>query len=90
MRHLRGSRLDLFGLAHVRRVERELVQEYRGALTQAMDRLTDANAQTVLDLAELPDLVRGYEQVKLRSVETYRARMAELRADLDRVVAPQA
>ena len=34
-------------------------------------------------LAELPDGVRGYEDVKLRNVESYRQAMAGLRAQFD-------
>lgn len=34
-------------------------------------------------LAELPDVVRGYEDVKLRNVESYHQSLAELRAQLD-------
>jgi indolepyruvate ferredoxin oxidoreductase len=36
----------------------------------------------VVELADLPDLVRGYEDVKLRSVADYRERLAEMRAQL--------
>ena len=39
-------------------------------------------------LAELPDGVRGYENVKIRSVESYHQAMAELRAQLDELPDP--
>ena len=39
-------------------------------------------------LAELPDGVRGYENVKMRSVESYHQAMAELRAQLDELPDP--
>jgi len=35
-----------------------------------------------VQLASLPDMVRGYEEVKLRNVESYHQSMAELRAQL--------
>jgi hypothetical protein len=35
-------------------------------------------AATVTQLADLPDLIRGYEEIKLRSVERFRARAKEL------------
>ena len=36
-------------------------------------------------LAELPDGVRGYEDVKMRTVESYHQSLAELRAQLDEI-----
>ena len=38
-------------------------------------------------LAELPDSVRGYEDVKMRTVESYHQAMAELRTQLDEIPA---
>lgn len=80
LRRLRGTRLDPFGRAHVRVVERELVTEYLALLDDLTGHLTPDNHATAVELAALPDLVRGYEEVKLGNVEIYRARMAELRA----------
>jgi indolepyruvate ferredoxin oxidoreductase len=75
MRKLRGTRLDPFGLAEVRRVERELVAEYVD-LVPTLLALDDVDR--AVEIAELPDLVRGYEQIKLDNVARYRARLAEL------------
>ena len=83
MRRLRGTRLDLFGYAEVRRVERRLIGEYRELLREALERLTPANHAVVAEIAALPELVRGYEQIKLAGVERFRARAIELRSQLD-------
>ncbi|HTW11122.1 MAG TPA: indolepyruvate ferredoxin oxidoreductase family protein, partial [Solirubrobacteraceae bacterium] len=77
-RRLRGGPLDPFGHAHVRRVERALIDEYRGLVAAAVQRLTPENAALVLEIARLPELVRGYEQIKLAGVERMRERAAEL------------
>jgi indolepyruvate ferredoxin oxidoreductase len=82
MRRLRGTKLDLFGLPEVRRVERRLIGHYRATMTQALEAMTPANAATVLELAELPDEIRGYEDIKLRSVKKYEMRSARLRKRL--------
>ena len=50
-------------------------------------RLSPATAALAVQLAELPDGVRGYEDVKLRNVESYRQSLAELRAQLDEIAA---
>jgi indolepyruvate ferredoxin oxidoreductase len=82
MRRLRGTRLDVFGLPRVRRVERALPGEYRELMTRSLERLTPVTHATVAQIAELPDLVRGYEDIKLANVEKFRARAAELEAEL--------
>ncbi|MDH6622652.1 hypothetical protein M2271_000439 [Streptomyces sp. LBL] len=87
MRKVRGTRLDIFGYAGVRRVERALVEEYRDAVLRALD--TEgfhSGPDTVVELAALPDMVRGYEHIKLANVAAYRARQAELLAQLERPV----
>jgi len=75
LRRLRGTRLDPFGRAHVRQVERELIEDYRAVVLEAF---RTADADRVLALAELPDLVRGYEDVKLGNVRRYKEKQAEL------------
>ncbi len=81
-RRLRGTALDPFGRPMVRRVERALPGEYEQLLREALAQLTPENHATVLELAELPDVIRGYEEIKLRGVERFRERAAELRQTL--------
>ncbi|MBS42967.1 MAG: 2-oxoacid ferredoxin oxidoreductase [Nocardioides sp.] len=78
LRGLRGTRLDVFGYAKVRREERALIVDYVRAMREATARLTAHNADQVRVLAGLPEWVRGYEEIKLHSLETYYARRAEL------------
>jgi indolepyruvate ferredoxin oxidoreductase len=74
-RRVRGTKLDPFGRAEVRRVERELIDEYEATVAEALSMLTPATHGTALELFELPDLVRGYEEIKLRNVVLYRRRL---------------
>lgn len=83
MRRLRGTPLDLFGYAHVRRVERELASEYEQVIAALLNGLSHANHAALVSLASLPDEVRGYEDVKLASVEGYRKRFGEIRAEIE-------
>jgi len=87
MHSLRGTPMDPFGRTRVRVVERELIEEYLGLVDHLLARLSPATAALAVQLAELPDGVRGYEDTKLRNVESYRQSLAELRAQLDRVPA---
>ena len=81
-RKLRGTALDPFGRAKVRRVERELVTEYEGILAALAGGLDSDRLAEAIELANLPDLVRGYEDIKLANVDRYRSELARLRSSL--------
>ena len=82
MRGLRGTALDPFGRAAVRRVERALPGEYRAMIETALARLEASTHDAAVAIAELPDQVRGYEEIKLDSVRRYREQAKELLAKL--------
>jgi len=84
MRRLRGTKLDPFGRAHVRKVERELISEYEEMVAEALAQLTPERHATALELLELPDVIRGYEEIKLRNVALFRKRAQPLRKRLTR------
>ncbi len=76
MRRVRGTPLDLFGLAHVRRVERAMVPEYVEAVRSLLPHVTTANVAEAVAIASLPDRVRGYEHLKLERAAAYRAELS--------------
>ncbi|MET8000991.1 indolepyruvate ferredoxin oxidoreductase family protein [Nonomuraea glycinis] len=86
-RVLRGTALDVFGYAGVRRVERALITEYREVMRDALSRLTPGTAEAVASLAALPEMIRGYEDIKLARVAEWRA---QCRAELARLDEPAA
>jgi len=75
-KRLRGRVLDPFGWTKVRRAERALPGEYRAAITKVLGALTTQNLDAAVRVAELPDLVRGYEHLKLERVAEFRRRLA--------------
>jgi indolepyruvate ferredoxin oxidoreductase len=83
MRRLRGTRLDPFGKAEVRRVERTLISEYEDMVARTLSKLTPENHATALELLELPDLIRGYEEIKLRNVVMFRKRAQAIEKRLE-------
>ena len=68
--------VDPFGPSEVRRVERALIEEYRAMVLRALEMPSLHDAAVVI--AELPDLVRGYEAIKLRNVQRFHERAAAL------------
>jgi indolepyruvate ferredoxin oxidoreductase len=89
-KRLRGTAFDPFGRTEIRRLERALIDEYRALVAQALDELAPATAAVVLQIVQLPDMVRGYEQVKLANVERMRERAEELLAQLTAPAAGEA
>jgi indolepyruvate ferredoxin oxidoreductase len=78
LRGLRGTALDPFGRAAVRRVERQLPGEYRALVDKTLGDLGPATYDRAVKLANLPDVIRGYEDIKLRNVEKFRAEVRQL------------
>jgi len=81
MKGLRGTPLDFFGYDKVRRTERALIAEYRVLIEETLAALTPASYERAVELAALPDLIRGYDHIKLANVEKFRAAVAKLRAN---------
>ena len=71
LRFLRGTRFDPFSYDRVRRTERELIHQYRRLVFDALETLSPDSYPQVLKLAQLPDIIRGYDEVKLRNVERF-------------------
>jgi indolepyruvate ferredoxin oxidoreductase len=84
---VRGRWIDPFGHNQVRRAERELVGEYQALVEEGLAHLTPDNRDQVLELFELPDVIRGYEEIKLRNVALFRKRAEALQRRLSRPAA---
>jgi indolepyruvate ferredoxin oxidoreductase len=80
LKGLRGTALDVFGRTEERKTERALIGEYRASLEEVMTGLTAANHATALEIAALPEQIRGYGHVKERNLAAARVRWAELMA----------
>ena len=83
MKGLRGGALDVFGKTAHRKMERELIDEYRAMIERALDTLSagdEAAYARAVEIASLPDMIRGYEDIKEANVEQFRARAADLGA----------
>jgi indolepyruvate ferredoxin oxidoreductase len=85
MRSLRGGALDIFGYSSHRRAERALIDWYRAVITQVIDRVTDENLPQALEIAALPDQIRGYEGIKEATIAKVKRlaeeKLAELRKE---------
>lgn len=80
LRKLRGSRLDLFGYTAERRMERKLISDYEVLISDVISRLDAGNYRLAVELARIPDGIRGFGHVKERNVEAAKARQIDLLA----------
>ena len=80
-RRLRGTSFDPFGRAHVRRLERGLRDEYFMTIETLLSGLTAANYDNAVEIAELPNTVRGYESLKVTRAAEYREHLSTALAE---------
>ena len=85
LKALRGTPFDLFGYAAVRREERELIDWYRNLIEDCLQKLTPDNLPIAIEIASLPDQIRGYEKIKSDSVAMVKAQAADKLAQMSRV-----
>ena len=76
MKFLRGTPFDPFGYAVVRREERALIVWYRTLVQELLDTVIPDNMDLAIEIAALPDQIRGYEGIKLAGIREVK-RLAE-------------
>ena len=80
LRFLRGTALDAFGYTQERRTERSLIGEYEKLVDELLGKLAADNHAVAVELAGIPEEIRGYGHVKARHLEKSRTKQAELLA----------
>jgi len=80
-RRLRGTALDVFGRTAERRMERQLVTDYEALINEMLPRLNAQNHGIAVELASIPEQIRGYGHVKERHLAVAKAREAQLVAE---------
>ena len=77
---LRGSALDPFGYTQERRTERALISEYEDTVARLLARLNSQNQALALEIAAIPDEIRGFGHIKARNLAPARKKWQELLA----------
>ncbi len=74
---LRGTRLDPFGYTAERRMERQLIADYRSLVTSLLATLDADKLALATEIAALPMQVRGFGHVKEAAVARYRVALEQ-------------
>jgi indolepyruvate ferredoxin oxidoreductase len=78
LKFLRGTALDPFGWPKERRRERALIEEYGQTVEMLLQGLTPANHALAVEIASLPEIIRGYGHVKERHLAPAQIRWSQL------------
>jgi indolepyruvate ferredoxin oxidoreductase len=75
---LRGTPLDIFGNTEEREMERALIGEYVASIDEVLTKLNADNHALALEIANLPDAIKGFGHVKARNVVAVRSKWVGL------------
>ena len=78
MKPLRGTWADPFGHTQERRQERQLIKRYETHIDQLLDTLNAKNYGLAVEIASLPDKIRGFGPIKQQNIDATAALEDEL------------
>jgi indolepyruvate ferredoxin oxidoreductase len=77
---LRGSALDVFGYTEERRTERALIEQYKSSVDTMLGQLNASNHALALEMARIPEQIKGFGHVKARNLAAAREKWNSLTA----------
>lgn len=78
MKGLRGTAIDPFGRTDERKAERALTTQYMADVERILGRLESGNYGLLVELARVPDMVRGFGPVKEANMSKAATKRAQL------------
>ncbi len=78
LRFLRGGAFDIFGKTAERKSERALIDEYFATVDELLAKLDRGNLALAVDIASVPEHIRGYGHIKHAHLEKAQARREQL------------
>lgn len=82
LKFLRNTPFDIFGYTQDKRLDRALIEEYRGWIDDILPCLAEADYAVAVAIAALPTDIRGYGHIRARRADAARDRYRELRSRL--------
>ena len=80
LKGLRGTAFDIFGYTAERQTERRLIADYERVVEEMLAGLGPDNHGLAVEIAAIPEHIRGFGHVKAASLEAAKRREAELLA----------
>ena len=85
---LRGGVFDPFSYMHERKAERALIEKYEAVIAEVIHGLNTGNHSIAVDIARVPEQIRGYGLVKSQSIATAQSRFKNLQASFRNAKTP--
>ncbi|MGI9221263.1 MAG: indolepyruvate ferredoxin oxidoreductase family protein, partial [Woeseiaceae bacterium] len=73
LRFLRGTVFDGFGYTAERKMERQLIIDYQNTISELLDNLDHSNHGLAIQIASVPEQIRGYGHIKEEHLEKAKA-----------------
>jgi indolepyruvate ferredoxin oxidoreductase len=83
LKGLRGGTFDIFGYTAERKMERQLITDYEMTIAGLLKGLNTENHGIAIQIASIPEHIRGFGHVKKNQLGSAKAREAELLAAFD-------
>jgi indolepyruvate ferredoxin oxidoreductase len=80
LKRLRGTMFDVFGHTEERKMERRLIAEYEATIDSLLATLDQNNHALAVQIASVPETMRGFGHIKEKNVVAAKAREASLLA----------
>jgi indolepyruvate ferredoxin oxidoreductase len=78
LKRFRGTALDIFGYTEERRTERRLITDYEQTVAELLAHLDGENRKLAVEIASVPEHIRGFGHVKRRHLDGAKKKEAEL------------
>lgn len=82
LKFLRGTPLDIFGYSVERRMERDLIVWFEAVIEKLQPQLSSGRSNKLVEIAQLPQGIRGYGPIKHRAIADVRAEMERRLKDM--------
>jgi indolepyruvate ferredoxin oxidoreductase len=73
MKFLRGTAFDFMAWfsSDVRKADQKALNHYKNTISENIDKIGNGEYQSLKDFSILPDIIRGYEEVRLETMEKF-------------------
>jgi len=78
LKGLRGTPFDIFGYSAERRAERQLIADYFATAEELLAGLDHDSHALAVQIAEIPEHIRGFGHIKEQQIKDAKAREADL------------